>query len=275
MNDFMKKNVLKIGIITVICVLSLSLLVVYVIPTVYVAFNATPPLKYSINKRKGLYPSEKELGSSVWVNEYQTIKLTIFHNSIYGEISTDEITYFVRGYFFYGTVGFLQTRIDEKNKSYEDVTLCEGDYEYHNGKIEVSNVKIYADDFTIDKDFVLQKQKSLNESQVQTYQCEEMNMFLKIHEETNVHACGTHNVLNNLKIEFEKKSNKYYFLKLSIDKHEYILVGILKNENNRFVFDIVFIRCYDKHTLVKDTDIYEGPLADYLPKDLKILTFKV
>jgi hypothetical protein len=266
------KNIFKLKTVSVVSLVAIALLVTIIViqlaAVIYVSVGVGPSLKYSINKKKGLYPTERELGSSVWISESPKIKLTIYNDIILGEISTNEKTYFLQGYFFFGTLGFTKTEIDLASKSYIDVTILEADYEYRNGKIEVSNIRNFTKYITIDQDFVLEKEKKLDKNLVQTYQCEEVNIFLKIPEETDIYARGKHHELNDLKIDLVKRSSEHYFLELSIDNHQYIIVGTLKKENDIIVFDIMFIK-----NIITDKDIYEGPLSVYFPRDVKSLTF--
>lgn len=260
-------NVFGVIAISISIVVAVFILVSFSV-VAYVSVSVSPSLKYRIGKKRGLYPEERELGASVWVSESPSVKLTIFNDRVFGEISVDETTYFLQGYFFFGTLGFSQTVIDQNSKSYIDDTVLEAEYKYIDGKIEVSNVKFFDSPFLFEENFVLEKEKSLDESQVKIYQCEETNMLIKMPVQTDFHSFGVHQDLNNLKIEFVKRTEEYYFLNLFIDNHEYVLIGKLKTENDKIVFDIMSI---EKH--IKDVEIHEGPLAEYFPKDLKCLTF--
>jgi len=265
--NIFKLKTVRIASLGVIAVL-VTIIVIQLAAVIYVSVSIGPSLKYSINEKKGLYPTERELGSSVWISDTPKIKLTILNDALLGEISINEKTYFLQGYFFFGTLGFIQTVIDSVSKSYIDVFVLEADYEYRNGKIEVSNIRNFTEYITIDQDFVLEKEKKLDESLVQNYQCEELNMSLNIPEETDIYASGKHHDLNDLKIDLVKRSSEHYFLELSTDNHYYIMVGTLKKENDIIVFDIIFIK-----NLITDKDIYEGPLSGYFPKNVKSLTF--
>ncbi len=263
------KKILSYAGISLIVILSIAIIFQLCV-VIYVTLFSSPSIGYRINKKRGFYPTEKELGDSVWRSQTLDISLTIIDDKMYGEITVNEKTFYVDGYFFFGTIGFNLTSIDEEKKEYLDKELFYADYKYINGKIEVTNIKSAREDFTFNEDFVLEKEKDLNDKLFQTYKCREVDMLLKTYDETDALAHCDTSIDNGLEIQLDKRDNKYYFLKVNLKSYIYIVIGTMEKQDNSIVFTVSFT----EHIGKENELINQAPYAQYFNKELKTLTFE-
>ncbi len=255
-----KKSIFSKILIAIVCIFVAVLFIVYVIPGAIVTIMMTPSLKYSINQKKGLYPSAKELGNAVW--EYNAseinIELITIDGNILGEISTKEKTFTIKGKFLYNYMYLYCSHQEDSQEiiwKYCEHTVVETTYEYENEIITCSNVKTDSDHFDFSKDFTLTKKKGIDKSHYQKWKCEEADFQLITYDELNNYAIIER---NSEKYKLTKEFDNCFSLTLN---GSYKIYGIFEKTDK-----IVF-------TIIGKNAISNIPAELQFLEDLNVLTF--
>jgi hypothetical protein len=246
-------------------VLIITLLVMYpIIKIISVTLMMLPSLEYTIKSSKGYYPTVKELGDAFWIyNDSEIdIELITIDGKIFGEITTQERTFPIKGKFLYSDMYLYCTHQEnpqDVNWVYPEHTIVETYYEYVDGKIMCSNVKTDSKHLAFSKDFTLTKKKNIDKNLFEEWRCEELNFqlitYAEIEEYSLVKLVGKNKPFQLTKIY----DNYYELLFTSVD---YSVYGCLEKQDKKIVFNIIY------------TNINENRIDEkYIPDDIKTLTF--